>query len=162
MKPMSLLRLLLVCALLPVAVACGGDEPAPAGEGSPADGGAAAGPTATARAPSSQGGRPLIRSSLSGTCRLTATGAQIRVEYSASASGGTVLTRVRLLENGRPIEDSGEIEQQTYRHAAVYDVDAGDQRTYRLSTESPEGSGANVQTTVRCGTSATPTPAPRA
>jgi hypothetical protein len=161
MKPMSLLRLLLVCALVAVAAACGGDAPAPAGEGSP-DAGAAAGPTPTARPPSSPGGRPLIRSSLSGTCRLTATGAQIRVEYSASASGGTVLTRVRLLENGRPIEDSGAIEQQTYRHTAVYDVDAGEQRTYRLSTESPEGSGANVQTTVRCGTSATPTPAPRA
>jgi hypothetical protein len=161
MKPMFLVRFVPILTLIALAVSCGGEDET-AGRGGGPDGGAAAEPSATATVLPSQSGRPLIRSSLSGTCRLTAAGAQIRVEYSAVASGGTVLSRVRLLEDGRPIEDSGAIEQREYRKTAVYEVDAGEQRTYRLATESPAGSGANVQTTVRCGTSATPTPAPRA
>jgi hypothetical protein len=147
-----------ICAVL--TVACGRATPDAAS--APGDRPAVDGPQPTATAEPTQTGRPLIRSSLTGTCRLTPTGAEIRVEYSATATGSTLLTRVRLLEDGRQVEDSGEIEQRQYRRSAVYRVDVGEQRTYRLATETPSGPGSNVQTTVRCGTTASPTPAPRA
>jgi hypothetical protein len=143
-------------------LACGGDDNAgPSPDGDDA-GEAASGPPSTATAEPTQTGRPLLRTSLSGTCRLTPTGADIRVEYSIFATGSAMLTRVRLLEDGREVEDSGPIERRQYSRTAVYHVDAGEQRTYRLAGESTAGSASNVQTTVRCGRVATATPGPRA
>ena len=117
-------------------------------------------PTATAE--SAQTGRPVVRSSLQSACHLTPTGADIRVEYSVVTGGSTMLTRVKLLEDGREVEDSGVLEQRTFRRVSVFHVEAGAQRTYRIAAEARGASVANVQTTVRCGSVATPTPGPRA
>ena len=122
----------------------------------------AAGPLRTATGEPAPSGQPIVRTSLQGSCQLTPTGADIRVEYSVITGGSTMLTRVKLLEDGREVEDSGVLEQRTFRRVSVFHVEPGDQRTYRIAAEARGASAANVQTTVRCGSVATPTPGPRA
>jgi hypothetical protein len=109
-----------------------------------------------------QSGPPLIRSSLSGECRLTPNGAQIRVEFQVTAFGSTSLTRVQLLEDGKQIDDSGVLDQRSYHRVATFDAQPGERHTYRLVSESGAGSGPSAQTTVSCGSTATPRPGPRA
>jgi hypothetical protein len=109
-----------------------------------------------------QSGPPLIRTTLEGSCRITATGAEIRVQYSVTAFGSTLLTRVKLLQDGKQVDDSGELEQRSYQHISNFDGEPGDQHTYRVMAESQSGSAPSAQTTVRCGTEPTTRPGPRA
>ncbi len=137
----------------------------------PSDGpsGAAAVEASATRAPAptfapepTQPGPARLSSSIAGSCRITATGAEIRVEYTVMAFGSAQLQRVRLLQDGREVEDSGPLEQRRYVRVATFKVEPGDQHTYRIAAEAPGASQASVQSTVRCGTVPTPSPGPRA
>lgn len=151
--------LLAVLACLPLA-ACGGDGPY-TGDGAPASSGTVA-PIASSTPEPTQSGPPQLRSSISGSCRITATGAEIRVEYGATAVGSTQLTRVRLLQDGREIEDSGPLEQIRFTRVATLQVQPGEEHVYRVTAEALGARSGNVQSTVRCGRLPTPSPGPRA
>jgi hypothetical protein len=131
------------------------------GEESVADG-PTAGPAPTATAEPTLAGQPVLRTSIQSSCRLTALGAEVRVEYSVSAFGATMIQRVRLLQDGREVADSGPLERRQFRDTAVLEVEPGETHTYRISAEAPGAASPNVQSTVRCGVTATPTRGPRA
>jgi hypothetical protein len=150
--------MIVVAGLCLASLACGG----PAGDGGrePEQPPAATVPASTPVP--TQSGPPLIRSSIQGTCRLTATGAQMEVTYSATAFGSTSLSRVRLLQDGKEADDSGELDQRSFQRVKTLKAEPGEQHTFRVAAESPLGAGPNAQTTVRCGTEPTTTPGPRA
>jgi hypothetical protein len=107
-------------------------------------------------------GPPGIKTTISGSCRITASGAEITVDYSATAVGATLLTRVKLLQDGQDAEDSGPLQQPAYHRVATFQVEPGEGHTYRVVTESTTGPGPNVQSTVRCAGQPTVRPGPRA
>lgn len=117
---------------------------------------------ASSTAEPTQSGPPALRSSISSSCRIVGGNAEIRVEYSVSALGSTQLSRVRLLQDGAEVEDSGPLEQRQFRRIATFKVEPGVRRTYRVAAEAPGATAGNVQSTVQCGTTASPTPGPRA
>jgi hypothetical protein len=88
-------------------------------------------------------------------------GAEVRVQYSVTAFGATTLQRVLLVEDGREVLDSGPLERRQFRNTAVFQVEPGDTRTYRVAAEAPGAASPNAQSTVRCGLTATPTAGPR-
>jgi hypothetical protein len=149
-----------VVVSLALTVACGGGGGSGA-KAAPGDGG----PLGTVQASTpipTQAGPPLIRTTIDGDCRLTGAGATIRVEFAVTATGSTQLTRVRLLQDGKDLDDSGEIEQRSYQRVITVDAGPGEQHVYRVMAESQAGAGPPAQTTVRCGTQASPTAGPRA
>lgn len=83
------------------------------------------------------------------------------MEYSATAFGQALLARVRLLEGDQEVADSGPLEQRQFRKVATFEVELGEQRTYRVTAEAAGTAAAIAQTSVRCGTEPTRIPGPR-
>jgi hypothetical protein len=162
MKGVGVARLALLfvsCLALLEMTACGGKH----------SGGSDQGPDSAASTPivastpiPTASGPPGIKTTISGSCRITSTGAVITVDYAATAVGSTVLTRVRLLQDGQEAEDSGPLQQEQYHRVATFDVQPGEGHTYRVVAESTTGPGPNVQSTVRCPGQPTVRPGPRA
>lgn len=107
-------------------------------------------------------GPPGVRSVMQATCSTSLDGSQIKVTYSARAEGGTLLSRVRLLIDGRLREDSGPLSQKEFAWVATFPVQAGVEHIYQVVAEAPGSPPASVRSTVKCPGPPVSTPGPRA
>jgi hypothetical protein len=73
-----------------------------------------------------------VRTSVTASCRLTYYGAEITLVYTANAESEGSLTRVRLLMNGRMVEDSGAILVTEYRSEKFFPVGAGGRHMFQV------------------------------
>ena len=120
-------------------------------------------PAGATPTPLGQSIRPAaIATSLQASCDVSSARAQIRVNFAATVQGGGNLTRVRLLDNGSVVHDSGPINQPAYRQIATFKVRYGERHTYQLVTDAPGGTlnAANVSSSIECAAPALP-PGPR-
>lgn len=109
--------------------------------------------TATPVATATQEPTPLppstIISSITASCRLLLNAAEISIDYRASARGG-VLTRVRLVQDGFVVEDSGNIAEPEWRRIETYPAGGGSTHVYQVQIEAGSLRSSSARNIVRC------------
>ncbi len=98
--------------------------------------------------------------SINTRCRLTDAGADLIVSYAAKVVG-TTIERVRLLDNGKVVNDSNVINSNSYTEEYTIKTDAGSRHQLQMEIDSPASSPRNVTNIATCPVAAAPT-GPRA
>lgn len=91
-----------------------------------------------------------VQASISASCRSSGGSAEITVRYSISVVGEGRLTRVRLLDNGQVVDDTGPISETAVTRQKVLPGGGGASHTFQLWHEPAAQSPTNTRSTVSC------------
>jgi hypothetical protein len=144
--------LLLIALLL---VGCGRDGRDGHADASPT---AAATTTAASPSPAPADGPTQVSVTFEASCRVDPAGkTEVEIRYTARTQGEAILSRVRLIVNGREFEDSGPLSQREYRRIATVPGQPGQTYVYQIVAEAEGAQPPRFQSIVQCPQPPTPT-----